>query len=666
MSLLSRIPRLVRFVFATGLIFFLFMTLMRLAFYLFFNHQGQHFSDLGSSFWLGARFDARIVSVFLIPLLVLGSFRIFDPFRHTLARKFWMFWLALAAFVLIFFYIVDFAHYAYLAQRLNASVLNYLQDAGISMSMVWQSYPVIRLVLIILVSNWLLFFLVSRTFKRIARSNPVNQPRIRIAAMIGSFLVLAFLIFGRFNQYPLRWSDAFGLGNDYKANLALNPLESFFNTLKFRSNAYDLKKVKEAQAYLAPFFGWKTGGDSLDFSRLPATIDTAQKSQPNIVLVICESFSAYKSSMWGNPLNTTPFFDSLSRQGLFFDRCFTPTYGTARGVWATLTGLPDVEMPQTSSRNPLAVDQHTLMNDFNGYEKYYFIGGSPSWANIRGLLMNNITDLHLYDQESLDAPRLDVWGISDKNLFIESNKILAKESKPFFAIIQTADNHRPYTIPSEDTDFEVRKVSEDSLNKFGFSDQVSYTLKLKEYNAFRYTDYTFRKFMESARKEKYFDNTIFVFVGDHGIAGDAGKMFPAAWTAQRLTTMHVPLLFLAPGKIAPARSGSICSQIDIMPTIAAIAGVPATNTTLGRSLLDSLHQPFAFVFDPDYTQAGILKGDYLYRRQLQTGKEEIVPVVASLSPGDKITGEQQQEMKKMTDAIYQVTRYLLLNNKKKN
>lgn len=665
MSLLSRIPRLVRFVFASGLIFFLFMTLMRLAFYLFFNRQGQHFSDLGSSFWLGARFDARIVSLFLLPLLLLGSFRLFDPFRSKFAKRGWMIWLGLAAFVLIFFYIVDFAHYAYLAQRLNASVLNYLQDAGISMSMVWQSYPVIRLVLIILVSNWLLFFLISRTFKRIARSDPDNHPRIRIPAMIGSFLVLAFLIFGRFNQYPLRWSDAFGLGNDYKANLALNPLESFFNTLKFRSNAYDLKKVKEAHAYLAPYYGWKEGGDSLDFSRISASSDTVRESRPNIVLVICESFSAYKSSMWGNPLNTTPFFDSLSRQGLFFDRCFTPTYGTARGVWATLTGLPDVEMPQTSSRNPLAVDQHSIMNDFNGYEKYYFIGGSPSWANIRGLLMNNISNLHLYDQESLDAPRLDVWGISDKNLFLESNKILAREKKPFFAIIQTADNHRPYTIPAEDTDFEVKKVSEDSLNKFGFSDQVSYALKLKEYNAFRYTDYTFRKFMESARQENYFANTIFVFVGDHGIAGDAGNMFPKAWTAQRLTTMHVPLLFLAPGKITPRRSDIICSQIDIMPTLASLAAVSVNNTTLGRNLLDTLHQPFAFIFDPDYTQAGILKNHYLYRRQLQTGKEEIVPVVPQLLPEERISEEQKDEMKKMTDAIYQVTRYLLLNNKKK-
>jgi phosphoglycerol transferase MdoB-like AlkP superfamily enzyme len=330
--------------------------------------------------------------------------------------------------------------------------------------------------------------------------------------------------------------------------------------------------------------------------------------------------------------------------------------------------VPDVEMPTTSSRNPMAVDQHIIMNDLAGYEKYYFIGGSPSWANIRGVLMNNVDGMHLYDQEVLDAPRLDVWGISDKNLFLESNKILAKESKPFFAIIQTADNHRPYSIPWEDKDFVSRKPTEDSLNRFGFMDQVSYDLKVKEYNAFRYTDYTFQKFMEAASKQKYFNNTIFVFIGDHGIPGDAGEMFSDAWTEQRLAAEHVPLLFYSPGRLPAKRSSIICSQVDVMPSIAGLCTTSFTNTTLGRNLMDSSNnqQPFAFIFDPDQRQAGIVKGDYYYRRHLQTGKEEMVSIINDQHAGtDKLTSSLREEMRQLSDAIYQASRYLLLNNKKK-
>ena len=50
-----------------------------------------------------------------------------------------------------------------------------------------------------------------------------------------------------------------------------------------------------------------------------------------------------------------------------------PAYGTARGVWAVVTGIPDVEYPNTASRNPAAVDQHTIINDYKGYDKFYFI-----------------------------------------------------------------------------------------------------------------------------------------------------------------------------------------------------------------------------------------------------------------------------------------------------
>ena len=84
-------------------------------------------------------------------------------------------------------------------------------------------------------------------------------------------------------------------------------------------------------------------------------------------------------------------------------------------------------------------------------------------------------------------------------------------------MIQTADNHRPYTIPAEDkANFKLKNYPTDTLNKYGFQSN-------DELNAFRYTDFSFQTFIEAAKKEKYFNNTIFVFVGDHGIRGNAGE-----------------------------------------------------------------------------------------------------------------------------------------------
>jgi hypothetical protein len=61
-----------------------------------------------------------------------------------------------------------------------------------------------------------------------------------------------------------------------------------------------------------------------------------------------------------------------------------------------------------------------------------------------------------------------------------------------------------------------------------------------------------------------------------------------------------------------------------------------------------------------------VKGDYLYRRQLKTGREELVSIVNNTIPvKDSATAATAREMHALSEAIYETARYLLLNNKKK-
>jgi phosphoglycerol transferase MdoB-like AlkP superfamily enzyme len=658
---------LIRWIFSVGIIFLAIMSLLRLGLFLFFDRQGYSLANVRDALVLGFRYDLRAVAILSVCMLVPGSIPALNPFVSLRARKGWFIFLGIASFLLIFFYAIDFAHYSYLSQRLNASVMNYLVDAGISANMVWQTYPVIRILLLLVAGTLVMRWLLAISYRRIAeKKEPVVKRRNFITWFAISFLVYAACIMGRLGQYPLRWSDAFALGSDYKANLSMNPFQSFFSSMKFRHSQYDLAAVKEAHPILAPFFGFPDIVSPVPrFDRRVVGKLPEGKIPPNVVIVLCESFSAYKSSMWGNPLNTTPFFDSMARTGIFFDHCFSPSYGTARGVWALVTGIPDVEVSTTtSSRNPAAVDQHTIINDFKGYEKLYFLGGSTSWANIRGLLTNNIKGLHLFEQQDFDAPKIDVWGISDKNLFLEANKVLKKQTAPFIAVIQTADNHRPYTIPAEDLkEFERVEFPMDSLRKFGFESN-------DELNAFRYTDFGFRKFMEAAEKESYFSNTLFLFVGDHGIPGDAGRMFPAAWTGQRLTAEHIPLLIYAPRLLQARRISSVCSQIDVLPTLAGLSRISYVNTTLGRDLLDTLWlkgREMAFIYDPDQENIGLLRGHVFYRKQLRTSKEEIVGTdLTDTLAASSVTEEQKNELRSLTMGVYQVSRFMILQNKKEN
>jgi len=665
-----KIPRYIRWIALTGVIFLVLMTLLRLAFVLFFKAPAGGKQHLFSAFVLGLRYDLRMVCIACLVLFLLGTIRPLHPLDKKWGNRisFWIWTLFIIVFAI--FYVVDFANYAYLSQHFTASLLNYLQDAKISMGMVWQTYHVGWILLILLAAIAGLLALIRLTYNTTLSKQKNATRGSRIFWGIAFFLLLVIGILGRPiyrpGIFPLRWSDAFALGNDYESTVALNPFQSFFSSLQFRQSMPDANKVRAGYPWTAAYLGVTSPDTSnLNFERDVQQQPGKITGQPNVVLVICESFSGYKSSMYGNPLNTTPFFNSLCDKGIFFNRCFTPSYGTARGVWAALTGIPDVELANTSSRNPAYVDQHTIINNFTGYDKYYFIGGSTSWANIRGLLTNNINDVHLFEQQDYDVPKIDVWGISDKNLFLQADKILAKQQKPFFAVIQTADNHRPYTIPDEDkAAFKSNTVALDSVKKYGFE-------SVDEYNAFRYTDFSYQKFIEAASKQPYFNNTIFVFVGDHGIRGDAGNMMPRAWTDQGLTAEHVPLLFYAPGMLKPQKPSLIASQVDVLPTIAGLCGIAYTNTALGQDLLDSSliktggNGKCAVIFDPELKRIGVIQNDYYYSYGIQNSSPE---QICSIANNNKVqlTDSLRNHYRSITDAFFETAKYMLPNNKKKD
>ena len=658
------VPRLIRWLVSLAIFFLVVMTVLRVITYVALMRDRLPLDQAWAGFWLGGRFDARIVASALLPVLALGNFAFLNPFNSNFGRRLWLSLLGIFSGLLLVFYATDFLHYRYLNQRLNASLLGYVEDLRISATMVWQTYPVVRIfgvITLALAAGLRLVFLLHR--RAAAAAVVASRRSVQIAWWIASFVVVLLSIFGRVGQYPLRWSDAFNLRSDILANLALNPLQSFFSSLEFRSSGFDAAKVSAHYPAMSAYLGITSpNAAALSFQRhLPAR-PGGPVHHPNVVLVICESFSAYKSSMWGNPLDTTPFFNQLCQQGLFFENCFTPHYGTARGVWATLTGIPDVEAVETASRNPALVDQHTIINDFVGYEKFYFIGGSSSWANIRGLLTNNILGLKLFEEDSFRSPRADVWGISDKNLFQEAHEVLTQQTKPFFAIIQTADNHRPYTIPQEDLrEFTKASVSADVLQRAGFD-------SLEEMNAFRYTDFCFKKFIEAAKKSAYFDNTVFVFVGDHGIDGDAGTRFPPAWTEHKLSAYHVPLLFYSPKLVPAQRVPAVASMVDILPTLAGIVNIPYRNNTLGRDLLhqqkvDAGASNVAFIIDRHDQWIGVVAGHYFGRHRLD-GSQPIRVWADFKAPPSAAGSAPPLDFHSATNAFYETSRYLLLNNKK--
>jgi phosphoglycerol transferase MdoB-like AlkP superfamily enzyme len=638
------------------MIFLLIFTLFRLVAYFAFKPNDLAFYDLLPSFLLGVQYDLRWIALILLPIVIVSLFPQLSPFYSKRNKKWWTWYLAIITFILFFFFAADFGNFSYNKTRLNASALNFFEDAGIAVVMLWQSYPLIWMVIGLMVAVLFFRWMYRRLhWTVIARTDGLGIPYKRKWFLIAAVL-LGICIYGGIRIAPLKWNNAFVLNDNFKSYLALNPLQNFFTTLKFRKPQYNENKAREYFPVMREWMGLKNQSE-FSYRREIFPESKALESKPNVVLVLCESFSMYKSSMSGNPLNTTPYFNELTKQGIFFEKCFTPHFSTARGLFALTTGIPDVQLSKFSTRNPQALKQHTIINNFEGYEKLYFLGGSPGFNNFEGLL-NNIDGLEMYTEGKFNCPKINVWGISDKNLFFEANNVFKQKNTPFFAIIQTADNHRPFMIPQEDRDFQKLVIAKDSLKMFGFE-------SLDEFNSFRYSDYCFQKFIEAAKKESYFHNTIFVFIGDHGVSGEAGAMYPAAWTDQRLTDEHVPMLFYAPYLLQPERHSEVVSQIDVLPTIAGMLQQPYVNSTLGRNLLLADKQNnYAFIIHHDEGRIGIVTDSYYFIKNINFPEEQIYPITGNVLPFNRQEQDSiKQKMSELTSAFYETAKWMLMNNK---
>jgi arylsulfatase A-like enzyme len=154
-------------------------------------------------------------------------------------------------------------------------------------------------------------------------------------------------------------------------------------------------------------------------------------------------------------------------------------------------------------------------------------------------------------------------------------------------------------------------------------------------------------------------------------------MFPKSWTEQGLTCEHVPLLFYAPKLLQPKRVHDIASQVDILPTAAALVKTPYVNNTLGRNLFDStdiapqyqptvMQQRFAFIIDHDVKTIGLISDQYYFLKNLKTGTSDLVSMTNN-NAVEKTAGTDsiRNYLNRLTNAWYETAQYLMLNNKKK-
>lgn len=658
---------------------FLLFAFLRMLFVLGFSSVDASENGIAEHFWptllIGLRFDLRLAVLGMLPLALLA----YLP-GVNLANSRWMRlvargYLLLALLGVVLLYFLDFGHYDYLGVRLNATVFRFVGDADISTTMLWQSYPVVWITLAWLALVGIMFTAFICLERITLQRSQVRIPRRQVVLGAVVVTVLAFLsLLGRFtdinfsNPVPLRWSDAFFSGNSQLAAIGLNPIIFLYDTARTDTSPYDKKRVASHYEMLSEYLGVDQPDKAkLDFTRTrgPRAHKLAPEGDrlPNVVFVMLESLGASRVGAYGNPLETTPVLDQIAEDGWFFERFFVPVTGTAKTVWASITGVPDVTREETASRNPLISRQNTLINAFEDHRKLYMIGGAAGWANIKALIQHSIDGVSLYEEGHWKGPNVDVWGISDLQLFKEADEILGSlpEDQPFFAYIQTAGNHRPFTIPEDRGEFREDHPSPEDLEKSGFR-------SVEQYNAVRFLDYSIGRFMEMARDSGYFDNTVFVFFGDHNNRITQLPFMPPVYEQLRLESNHVPHMIYAPALLEPKVIESAVGLADMLPTVAGLFGVDYVNRGMGRDLQLSDNGKERAVpvvlLEGSFPIIGMVSQEFLLKMNYD-GSDPTMHVMDSVEPTKNVADqhpEKYEYLRQLTRGAYETSRYMLYSN----
>lgn len=298
-------------------------------------------------------------------------------------------------------------------------------------------------------------------------------------------------------------------------------------------------------------------------------------NRKNVVVLIVESFGreyigAYNEGLEeGNYKGYTPFTDSLYRHCLSFDYTFANGRKSIDGMPSILSSIPMFVEPfflTPASLNKVSGIAGELGKI--GYESAFFHGaengsmGFQAFARATGF--KKYHGRNEYDEDERFDGEKDfdgTWAIWDEPFMQYFALQMSEMQEPFVTALFTASSHHPFNVPEKYKDI-FPEEGENPIHK-----------------CIRYTDMALRKFFETAKKQPWYEHTLFVLTSDHTNWID----HPEYGTA--LGLYGAPILFFDPsGELKAERRHCIAQQIDIMPTILGMVGYDQPYVAFGSDL----------------------------------------------------------------------------------
>jgi len=537
-----------------------------------------------------------------------------------------------ATYALLFGIAAEYLFFDEFGTRFNFIAVDYLIYTTEVVRNIRESYPVYWIFGGIFVVNIAIFIALKKYIDPSFGLSSTLRMRVKQGA--------AFAALPLFSLAFIDQSIADISPNNFAVELASNGIYNF--VAAFRNSELDYGKFyvtgddKEALIRLK---GLLKEDNSRFVSDEPGRIDRVITNQGpekrlNVVVIVEESLSAEYLGAFGCDKGITPNLDRLSANSLFFTNLYATGTRTVRGLEAITLSVPPLPGESIVKRpdNGNFFSWGSVMNS-RGYDCKFIYAGHGFFDNMNSFYSaNGFKTVDRLDFGKDEVRFENAWGVCDEDLFdkvIKEGDRSWDAKKPFFSVVMTTSNHRPYTYPE------------------GRVDIPSHTGRD---GAVKYSDYAIGYLIGKLDKEPWAKDTVLVIVADH-CAGSARKV------ALPIKSYRIPMFVYSPGNINPARFDGMMSQLDIAPTVLGLLNFSYTSEFFGRDILKAGEtRPRSFI--STYQRLGFIEGDGLIilDPKKQTGAFECNFDDGSVVPSDGMGEELKDAL-----AYYQGSNYIYKN-----
>ncbi len=505
---------------------------------------------------MDASFTAYIC---IFPFILLVLQNIFIKFK---IRKILRVYTNVVIILISFITVADLELYNAWGYRMDATPLQYFKTPK-EMATTVSTAPVFLLLILFLFISILFIWLFKQLIEKYVMVSLIRTSASKIFISLFLVIILFIPIRGGIQKIPLNQSDAYFSQNLFADHAAINlPWNVMFSLLNRNNNnnPFNYFPDEKAQNLVSQLYNSPS-------KKIPFIINT---KKPNIIFIIMESFTAKLIGSLGGEKNITPNLDSIAASGILFTNIYAAGDRSEKGQVAVLSGYPNqaitsiIKTPTKTQKLPSV----TQSLQKAGYFTSYTYGGELEFANIKSYLrnigFNKLTGKYSFPV----SERTTSWGVHDEYVLNEFFNDIKKMQQPFFATLFTLSSHEPYDVP---------------FHKYKGSDETT----MFE-NAAAYTDSCIGVFMNKLRKDSLWNNTLVVFVADHG------HPLPGHDANDRPSKFHIPVIFAGGALNRKGIVTTIGSQTDIIKTVLDQLNLNTDNFKWSKDLLDSSAKQFAF------------------------------------------------------------------------